>query len=312
MPPSVPNPATATSAPTAVVIANTAAPKITGIAQEGQILTLTKGSWLGGPTVKDQWESCVGATCAAVGTLNSLTYVPASTDVSHTIEVVETATYLVLPALTITSAAVGPIAPLTIPAATAPPTISGAAQQGQALTVAHGTWLNSPATITDQWEQCDVFGAACAPIPGQNGATYTLGPGDVGHTIAVLETAKNDNPTPGTAPSAATAPVTATSATSVQAFSIESPEDESDRHAYRDHLLELGQREPVRLGDVLQRVERDRRLQRQARERRSDRDGGLPRGLRGRRAADHRRLYAWPWLARRRLDERSDIDRDRP
>ena len=52
VPPSVPNPATATSAPTAVVIANTAAPKITGIAQEGQILTLTKGSWLGAPTVK--------------------------------------------------------------------------------------------------------------------------------------------------------------------------------------------------------------------------------------------------------------------
>ena len=202
---------------------NSIGPHIAGTAQEGQILTLTKGTWLGGPAVSDQWESCVGATCAAVGTLNSATYTVLPTDLGHTIEVVETATYPVLPGLTVTSAAIGPVAPLTIPAATAPPTISGTAQQGQTLTLAHGTWLNSPATITDQWEQCDRFGATCTPIPGQNGATYTLGPGDVGHTIAVVETATNDNPTPGTAASAPTGVVTATSATSVQAFSSNPP-----------------------------------------------------------------------------------------
>ncbi len=191
------------------------------------MLTLTRGTWSGGPTVSDQWESCLGAVCSPVGTVNSSTYQPALTDVGHTIHISETATYAAAPAVVVTSAAVGPVAYPAIPVDQIPPTISGTAQQGQTLTLTQGRWLNTPATIiptiTDQWEQCDLFGAACTPIPGQTGPTYTLVPGDVGHTIAVVETAKNDNPTPGTAASAPTGVIVATSATSVQAFSSNPP-----------------------------------------------------------------------------------------
>ena len=42
-------------------------------------------------TVSDQWESCAGATCTAVGTANSTSYVVAASDVGNTIQVVETA-----------------------------------------------------------------------------------------------------------------------------------------------------------------------------------------------------------------------------
>ncbi len=218
---------TTATATTGTVTGNTAAPTVAGIAQEGQLLTLTRGTWSGGPMVSDQWESCLGAVCSPVGTVNSSTYQPALTDVGHTIHISETATYAAAPAVVVTSAAVGPVAYPAIPVDQIPPTISGTAQQGQILTLTQGRWLNTPATIiptiTDQWEQCDLFGAACTPIPGQTGPTYTLGPGDVGHTIAVVETAKNDNPTPGTAASAPTGVIVATSATSVQAFSSNPP-----------------------------------------------------------------------------------------
>ena len=41
----------------------------------------------------------------------------------------------------------------------------------------------------DLWVQCDPIGASCSPLRGLFGPTYTPGTGDVGHTLAVLETA---------------------------------------------------------------------------------------------------------------------------
>jgi Bacterial Ig-like domain (group 3) len=221
LPPSAPNPAVATSPPTAVVTGNSVAPSIAGVAQQGQILTLTTGTWTNGPTsITDQWESCLGTTCSPVGLLNSLTYQPAPGDVGHTIEVVETATNG-LGTQTATSTAVGPVAALAVPAAAAPPVIQGTPHQGQTLTLGQGTWANNPASITDQWEDC--LGAVCIPIAGQTGGTYTLGPGDVGHTIVVVETATNDGGPGLPAASAHTGIVTATSTTSVVAFSASAP-----------------------------------------------------------------------------------------
>jgi hypothetical protein len=81
--------------------------------------------------------------------------------------------------------------PLTPPANTAPPTISGTAQQGQALTVINGSWTNSPTSFTHQWQRCDASGNNCTPIPQATGQTYTLTATDVGSTIRVQETASN-------------------------------------------------------------------------------------------------------------------------
>ncbi|HEY5430937.1 MAG TPA: Ig-like domain repeat protein [Solirubrobacteraceae bacterium] len=209
------------------VTGNTAVPAVTGIAQEGQVLTLTKGKWAGSPApnVADQWDSCSAGSCRPVGVLNSTTYIPGPTDVGRTIQVAETATYAGSPApvQTVTSAPVGPVAPLTVPAAATVPTISGTPQQGQTLTLTQGVWANSPASITDQWEQCSPLGGGCTTIPGQTGPTYTLGPGEVDHTIAVVETASNDGGAGLSASSPGTAVVTATSSTSVVAFSTNSP-----------------------------------------------------------------------------------------
>ena len=102
------------------------------------------------------------------------------------------------------------------------PAISGTPQQGQVLTVTQGAWLNNPTSITHQWEDCAAL--VCTVIPGQTGTSYTVGPGDVGHTIEVVETAFNAAAPLGVAAASAhTATASTTSTTSVVAFSQNAP-----------------------------------------------------------------------------------------
>jgi unsaturated rhamnogalacturonyl hydrolase len=89
-----------------------------------------------------------------------------------------------------------------------PPTISGAAIQGQTLSEAHGGWLHSPTSYGYQWEDCDSSGASCSEIPGATDQTYGLTSADVGHTIRVIETASSEGGSGDPASSAETAVVT--------------------------------------------------------------------------------------------------------
>ena len=77
------------------------------------------------------------------------------------------------------------------PANTAPPTISGTAQQGQTLTEDNGSWTNEPTSFAYQWQQCDSSGASCVAISGATSQTYVPVAADVGHTLRVQETASN-------------------------------------------------------------------------------------------------------------------------
>src|SRR6202043_3629812 len=93
------------------------------------------------------------------------------------------------------------------------PTITGTAQQGQTLTEHHGVWTNEPTGFTYQWLQCDPTGANCVAIAGATAQTYVPVAGDVGHTIAVQETAANTGGSSAPASSSATAVVLAAPAT---------------------------------------------------------------------------------------------------
>jgi hypothetical protein len=89
------------------------------------------------------------------------------------------------------------------PANLAVPAIVGGATQGQALTLAGGSWSNTPTSTADQWLRCDAAGAGCQAIAGATTRGYTLAAADVGATIRVDETASNAG---GSAPPVRTAP----------------------------------------------------------------------------------------------------------
>ena len=199
--------------------ANTGAPTISGIAQQGQLLTAGTGTWSGTAPITYTYQWSSGGT--PVGT-NLSTYVVAPADIGKLITVAITASNAGGgPVGPVGSAAAGPVLPL-LPANATPPTITGTAQQGQVLTVTPGTWTPVQSLITEQWEDCTTL--VCTPIPGEIGTTYTVGAGDVGHTIRVLETDSNAAALLGVGKaSAQTATVSATSATSVVAFSQNAP-----------------------------------------------------------------------------------------
>ena len=171
------------------------APTITGTAQQGDTLSVSSGNWDNDPTGFNYvWEDCdsTGTVCNAIsGALSSSTYTVQSTDVGSTIEVVVTASN----AGGDNQATSGPDGPV-LPAApvsqtSGPPTITGTAQQGDALTVtSNGTWSNSPTGFTYVWEDC--ASGSCAPISGAaSSPTYTVQSTDVGSTVEVIVTASN-------------------------------------------------------------------------------------------------------------------------
>ncbi len=169
---------------------NQTPPTIGGSAVAGGTLTVTQGSWSGTPThVSDQWEQCdpYGDPCTAVA--SGSTYSPTQNDVGNQIEVVETASNAG-GSSTVDSAmtdAVTTLAPINL----SPPVINGdEGTVGELLSEGPGAWQNNP-SIGLQWEDCDITGTVCTPIPGATGASYTTTENDVNDSIVVVETATN-------------------------------------------------------------------------------------------------------------------------
>jgi hypothetical protein len=68
------------------------------------------------------------------------------------------------------------------PFATARPALSGTAATGSVLSASNGSWSGTPA-FARSWRRCDTAGAACVPIPGATGATYTPTNADIGKRL---------------------------------------------------------------------------------------------------------------------------------
>ena len=96
---------------------------------------------------------------------------------------------------------------IPVPTNTAPPTITGTAQQAQTLTEHHGAWTGSPSSWDYQWQRCNPDGTTCSDIAGATGQTYTLTSDEDGLRIVVKEWATNSGGKSAPAVSAATAPV---------------------------------------------------------------------------------------------------------
>lgn len=90
---------TARSAATAVVQSasappsNTAAPTISGTAQDTQVLTAAPGGWTGSQpmTFAYRWQRCDGTSCSAIAGATAATYTVVTADVSHQLRVAVTA-----------------------------------------------------------------------------------------------------------------------------------------------------------------------------------------------------------------------------
>jgi beta-glucanase (GH16 family) len=168
-----------------------ALPTIGGLAQQGQTLTATTGSWSNSPTsYAYQWQNC-RTTCTDISGATESSYTLQSLDVGDTVDVVVTAANAAgssaatsAPTLAIASGGVAP-------ALVSEPVISGTVATGDTLTTTNGSWTGSPTSYTYQWQDCGTDGTGCSDISGATNSTYLVQPGDAGHTIEALVTATN-------------------------------------------------------------------------------------------------------------------------
>jgi hypothetical protein len=175
---------------------NTALPSIGGLAEEGQTLSVSTGTWSGSPTsYAYQWERCnsAGEACANVSGATVATYKLAAVDVGHTLRVVVTAGNAggSTPASSLATATVEAIPAPGAPTNTVLPAVSGSAAEGQTLSASTGTWSGSPTSYAYQWQDCNSSGAGCANVSGATSAAYKLAASDVGHTLRAVVTASN-------------------------------------------------------------------------------------------------------------------------
>jgi hypothetical protein len=203
------------SDPTAVVIplppAPLTPPTISGEAEQGKTLTEHPGTWEHSPTgTKLEWLQCdtIGEGCLPIGGAVGPTYEPKQLDIGHTIRVEEIASNAGGDSPPAVSEPTG-VVTSTVPANTSPPTIVGTAETGLTLADQHGSWTNEPTSYEYQWVLCNAGGDECETISGATDPSYLATPADVGHTLEVQETARNEGGPGETAVSAPSSAIAA-------------------------------------------------------------------------------------------------------
>lgn len=189
------------SAPTAAVVAappaSIFAPAISGDAALGKLLSATRGTWTGTPTLdfSYQWQRCDGAgsACVDIDGETDADYRPVAVDEGVRLRVVVTVGNSVgsASATSVATAAVEVDPPLMLD----PPRIedlTGPVAVGATLTSDPGTWSGAqPISFTYEWSRCDVTLASCSAIAGASAGAYVLVAADLGKRIDVRVTATN-------------------------------------------------------------------------------------------------------------------------
>lgn len=205
-------PATAASEPTAVVLplppVNEELPTISGVAEEGEVLTASPGTWQssGPATYAHAWQrsSDGGQTWIDLTGEDGTTYAITSADVGSALRAVVTASNAGGSAAAF-SDATAVVAPPGGPIAVVPPTIWGYVQTGRMMTATTGTWSGSPTGYAYRWQRSGDGGATWTDIPGAAAYRYTMTAADVGLRVRALVTASNGIGSNTAATNAATA-----------------------------------------------------------------------------------------------------------
>lgn len=159
----------------------------------GEVLTTTNGDWGGsGLSFAWQWQDCnsSGLSCVNISGATSSTYTIVSGDTGDTISVTVTATNSGGSASQ--SSAVTGVVTTNLPVELTAPSLSGTATEGDQITLIPGTFSNET-TQDGVWEQCPSASSMSCTATANTGTTYTLGSGDVGLYIRLMETATNTN-----------------------------------------------------------------------------------------------------------------------
>jgi streptogramin lyase/type II secretory pathway pseudopilin PulG len=208
--------ATQRSAPTAPItevpsVPGSSEPLISGQTVHGDTLTVTDGSWEGGPqaSYSYQWLDCsqyYPLSCTDVAGATSPSYTLQASDVGSVMRAIVTATspdnkVSEMSSVTGLVLASAPVAEEPYPQIYGAEEYASLSVDGHILLTTHGTWGGDPPGLggvspyTYQWEDCDASGGSCTDIESpQSSSTdsYQIENGDIDHTIRVVVTAHNN------------------------------------------------------------------------------------------------------------------------
>ena len=189
----------APSAAQTVEPTNTVEPSITGTARVGQVQRSTRGTWTGSAPIEYafRWFRCDGrgapdaSDCRRITNSADSTYVARQADAGFRLRSQVVATNDD-GSDTATSNPTEPIQSAR-PANSTEPSISGTPTVGQRLTANRGAWVGeTPITYSFQWLRCSTAGDNCSELPGATDNQYVVVSNDVGRTLRVRVTARND------------------------------------------------------------------------------------------------------------------------
>jgi len=189
-------------AATATAPANTGEPSVSGTTMVGQVLRSTRGSWTGTEPLDYtfRWYRCQGrgapdaSDCRRISNASDSTYLLRAADVGFRIRsqvVARNSDGQAVATSNPTSVVVG-----SRPVNTTEPSISGSPVVGSRLQANRGAWSGEqPITYSFVWLRCNTQGGSCSEIQGANDSDYEVRDSDLGRTVRVRVTARNDSGT---------------------------------------------------------------------------------------------------------------------
>jgi hypothetical protein len=176
--------------------ANTQQPNPSGIAQDGQTVSVDTGTWSGlNPiTFSYQWQTCTtpNPVCTNLAGVTTQSYLVSTSEVGAVLRATVTATNSLGTSSAFSNLTSVVIAKASAPINTTLPLISGPARVGQRLQATTGTWTGvATRSYAYQWVRCNTDGLACAGISGATGQSYGVGRADLGLSLRATVTATN-------------------------------------------------------------------------------------------------------------------------